>query len=105
MYDHSGITISTKPFGCRWDSGQIGFIFTTREKVKEYLGISRITEKAKEKISKILVGEVSTYDQYLRGDIYFYEITDKDGNFKDSCYGYYDKEDCFNEAKSIVETY
>lgn len=27
MYDHSGITISTKPFSCPWDSGQVGIIF------------------------------------------------------------------------------
>ena len=37
MYDHSGITISTQPFGCRFDSGQIGFIYIGKLKVmKEY---------------------------------------------------------------------
>ena len=35
LYDHSGITISTAPFSCNWDSGQIGFIYTTEKRIKE----------------------------------------------------------------------
>ncbi len=27
LYDHSGITINTVPYSCRWDSGQIGWIY------------------------------------------------------------------------------
>ena len=30
MYDHSGITIQTRPFSCPWDSGQVGFIFVSK---------------------------------------------------------------------------
>jgi len=26
MYDHSGISLSSSPFECKWDSGKIGFI-------------------------------------------------------------------------------
>ena len=38
LYDHSGITMNTGGFSCSWDSGQVGFIYVTREKVlKEYL--------------------------------------------------------------------
>src|SRR4030042_1625044 len=33
LYDHSGITMSTKPFSCPWDSGQVGYIYVTREKL------------------------------------------------------------------------
>ncbi len=25
LYDHSGITVSTWPVSCQWDSGQAGF--------------------------------------------------------------------------------
>jgi hypothetical protein len=35
LYDHSGITISTSPFSCGWDSGQVGFIYLTRQKCEE----------------------------------------------------------------------
>ena len=35
LYDHSGITISTTPFSCNWDSGQVGFIFVSKHKIKK----------------------------------------------------------------------
>jgi len=33
MYNHSGITISTTPFSCRWDSGQIGWVFISQNNI------------------------------------------------------------------------
>ena len=33
LYDHSGITINTEGFSCPWDSGQVGFIYVTDEKL------------------------------------------------------------------------
>ena len=44
LYDHSGITISTSPFSCGWDSGQIGFIFVSKEKLRKEYGVKRITK-------------------------------------------------------------
>lgn len=106
LYDHSGITMSTSPFHCRWDSGQVGWIFVSKDKVKKE-GIDE------SKIEQYLKGEVETYDQYLTGDVYGYkvfEVTECDHghehkNELDSCWGYYGEEDCMNEAKSIVEYY
>jgi hypothetical protein len=54
LYDHSGISISTGSFGCRWDSGLVGFIWTADETAR----------------NEWLESEVATYDQYLRGDQY-----------------------------------
>lgn len=104
LYDHSGITISTSPFSCRWDSGQVGIIYVTKKKVKEEYG--DITDEVVEKVIKLLEGEVKTYDQYLRGDIYGYEVYEVETcnhgheheTFKDSCWGYYGQEDCMSEA-------
>lgn len=44
LYDHSGITISTGPFSCSWDSGQVGYIYVTFEKIKEEYSVTEITE-------------------------------------------------------------
>ena len=67
LYDHSGITISTAPFSCPWDSMRVGFIYVSKERLKE--------EKLKEEDAKrILKGEVETYDQFLRGDVYRFEM-------------------------------
>jgi hypothetical protein len=88
LYNHSGITISTSPFSCPWDSGQVGFIYVTKEEVKSEYGVKRITRKLVEKIEGYLEGEVETYDQYLRNDIYGFQIIE-DGEEIDSCYGFY----------------
>lgn len=89
LYDHSGITMKTTPFGDRWDSGQVGYIFVSKKKLREEYSVKRITKKLIEKATKILEGEVNMYDQYLTGDVYGFEITDKDGNHIDSCWGFY----------------
>jgi hypothetical protein len=74
LYDHSGITMSTGRFSCPWDSGQVGFIYVSREKVREEYGWKVITKKREEKIVEILRDEVKTYDQYLTGDVYGYIV-------------------------------
>lgn len=106
LYDHSGITMNTTGFSCPWDSGQVGFIFISREKmIKEY-GV-QIDDELIERVTKYLVNEVKTYDQYLTGDVYGYCITELDDNGEDveqvdSCWGYYGSECCMDEAQSVV---
>lgn len=69
LYDHSGLTMNTTGFHCPWDSGQVGWIFVTKEKVKE----EGIDDK---RVAQILTSEVETYDKYLRGDVYEYVVYD-----------------------------
>ena len=119
LYDHSGITIRTTPFSCSWDSGQVGFIFITKEELRSTYGIKRITKKWLEKVEKYLVSDVEVYDQYLTGDIYGYELVEKiececghvEENVLDSCWGFFGNDlkengilDNLNdEERSIVE--
>ena len=35
LFDHSGITLSTTPFSCPWDSGQVGVIYVHIDDLKE----------------------------------------------------------------------
>ena len=37
-YIHSGMTISTEPFSCPWDSGQLGFAIVTKQAIRENFG-------------------------------------------------------------------
>lgn len=62
MLDHSGLAVNTTGFGCPWDSGQIGFIFITKEQIDA--NFSGNTDKAKE----CLVADVALYNQYVSGD-------------------------------------
>ena len=95
LYDHSGITISTSSFSCRWDSGQVGFIYVTKETLQKEYG--EITEGVLETATRVLEGEVKTYDQYLTGDVYGFELVKKstcDQGHEheeeiDSCWGFY----------------
>lgn len=76
-YEHGGITISTSngyPYNDRWDSYPIGFIYVTKKTI--FLECGDITEENwKERADKYLEGEVETYDQYLRGDVYGFTLT------------------------------
>lgn len=110
LYDHSGLTMSTGPFSCPWDSGQVGWIFVTRETVlKEWggKGARRITKRMVKQAEKCLRAEVEEYDQYLRGDVYGYVIEGPDGEQLDSCWGFfgfdYAKEEACEAAEVQVE--
>lgn len=111
LYDHSGITISTSPFSCPWDSGQIGWIFVTKDKVREEYQVKRITKDIIEKATKVLKGEVETYDQFLTGDVYGYRLS-KVNVIDDccvhkesvhSCWGFYGEEWAIKEGKELME--
>lgn len=91
MYDHSGQTISTKPFSCNWDSGQLGVIFATRtELLSEYgNGKNRLTKAIKDKATTYLEGEIETLDQYIKGDVYGFTAKNTQTKEEDSCWGFY----------------
>lgn len=89
LYDHSGITISTTPFGCKWDSGQVGYVIVTRAELRENFMVKRLSAKLIEQGKEIIVSEIKTYDQYLRGDVFGFRVEDENGNTLDSCGGFY----------------
>lgn len=88
LYDHSGITMNTTGFSCRWDSGQVGFIYVSREKILEVSGKKKLTKKLREWAADILRAEVRTYDQYLTGDVWCADVS-IDGEADESCGGYF----------------
>ena len=98
LYDHSGITISTRPFSCQWDSGQIGFIYVTKERVRSSYGVKRISGALRTIVEACLKAEVEEYDKYLRGDVWGYEIVNEDDEVVDSCWGFYDEAYCRKTA-------
>ena len=101
MYEHSGITVSTSPFSCSWDSGQLGVIFTSRLDAHEYLG----RPDTDEEISKYLEGEVETWASYLEGEVYSWVIH-KGDTFIDACHGYIGEEEyCRKEGEQMLEHY
>ena len=88
LYDHSGITMNTTGFSCQWDSGQVGFIFASAEKIRECFMVKRITKKVRERAIASLVSEVKIYDHYLTGEVYHFRIEGGEHN-GESCGGFY----------------
>jgi hypothetical protein len=92
MYDHSGMTIATTPFGCNWDSGQIGFVMITPKNVDEFELTLKNDETYDEYLSRLLKrleDDVRVYDDYITGNVYGYTIESKEGDHIDSCSGFY----------------
>lgn len=93
MYEHSGITINTEGFACPWDSGQIGFIYVTQEKLKEEYNVSELTQELIEKAKITLENEVKIMNQYVMGDVYGFQLvikeSEKEEKIIDSCSGFY----------------
>ena len=96
MMDHSGLYLKVgsgnfaeDPGG--WDSGTVGFIYATKQDVKKAFRKKRVSKKQIAQAEAILRGEVETYAQFLRGEVYYYVIENSRGDTLDSCgdiYGY-----------------
>ena len=74
LLDHSGLSISVSDFGDRWDSGQVGWIYVSPERIKkEYGAVNKIT---KELVLKGLKAEIEIYDNFLRGNVWDFTLYD-----------------------------
>lgn len=104
LHDHSSLSMNTGGFNDRWDSGQVGFIFIERDKIKREYGVKRISKKLLEKVTGYLKGEVETYSKYLGGEVYWYQIINtKTGEEIDSCGGWYGHIEVEEECNRIVD--
>lgn len=81
-YIHGGCTVSLNKFSDLFDSG-VGFVAYVAKADLEKNGISE--ENAIEELR----GEVEMYDLWLNGNTFWYELTDENGNFDDSCGGFF----------------
>lgn len=108
MMDHSGLAFSLSPFGGwngHFDSGQIGFAFTTRERVKDFLGYKNITSQRLEQIAEIVEAEIHEFGHYANGQVYGYRIRDANDEILASCWGFIgDSDDALTAAKDYLDS-
>ena len=106
MYDHSGLWINTTGFSCPWDSGQVGYIYISKEKVRREYNCKRISKKLKEMIREMLCSEVDLYNDYLSGNVYGFTLTDKENSEEiDSSCGFYGTDYIENGIFDYVSSY
>jgi hypothetical protein len=96
MLSHSGVAVSTSPFGCPWDSWQAGYISIYRDDLLKAYGKKRMSPKLRQQAIEILKSEVKTYSQYLSGDVYGYVVGEE------SCWGFYGIEAAREAAKEVA---
>ena len=106
LYDHSGLSVNTTGFSCPWDSGQIGYIYASKEKIRNEYSCKRISKKLKEQIKEMLVSEIDSYNQYLSGDVYGFSVTHKEsGEEVESCCGFFGTDHIENGIFDYVSQY
>lgn len=110
MYDHSIQRIKIGSFNgllpqghAEFDSGMIGFIYVTREKLLKEYGGKRITKAMKEKAEKVLRSEVEVYDQYISGDVWMYSIS-RNNKVIDSLTNMYGYKYAIEQAENAVDS-
>lgn len=76
MYEHSGITVScgdrVYPYNDQFDSSAIGWAVMTKDKAISELGADETNWR--EKALACLRASVESYDKYLTGDIWCYDV-------------------------------
>lgn len=108
LYDHTVLRMKTGQFQSlpqghkRFDTMPVGFIYTTEERIKEMFGTDKITDEDLEHAKKVLENEVNIYDKYISGQVYGFQITNPDGGYEDSCWGFYDPSNALQEAQGII---
>lgn len=89
LLDHSGLRMKTGSFHDPWDSGRVGFIVCTPDKIRKEYNCKRISKKVREQVVKILEQEVKIYDDYLSGNVWGFTLDDAEGEHVDLCFGFY----------------
>lgn len=86
LYDHGGITMNTTGFSCSWDSGQVGWIYVTKEKLRQVFSYDEEIHdedydilKREVEVYDILKREVEVYDMYLKGSVYGFDLSEVHG--------------------------
>lgn len=102
MYDHSGVALSTEPFGCRWDSGLIGWAYITKEVAAE-TGHNYETVEGKRALNRSIESVVKEYGHYASGDTWYIRVCDEEGENLEVSSFIGDLDDAREEAKGLLE--
>ena len=97
LYDHSGITMSTIPFSCAFDSGQVGVIYMTHSDMDTHYGGSEAHHCNQAKAH--MKAEVKAYNAFISEDTFGFLLVDDDGTMICERSGY---EGCDIESNGML---
>lgn len=102
IYDHSCLCIQLSRFDY-FDSSFLGFALFEKSKIIEANNVKDYSFIDKEKLTQILISEITTYNEILNGSVYLGLITDLTTNEVDSVGGLIGD---FDEImKELIEAY
>lgn len=99
-YIHSGVRLALSQKGNfpdrQWDVSQLGYVFASKEEWK--------TRKSAECAA---LGLIETWNDYLAGNVYGYQVKDSEGEHIASCWGFYgdyEKSGILEQAREEAKT-
>lgn len=92
VYEHGGITMNTGGYSCRWDSGEAGVIYMSKQEAMNRYESKRWTKKLAEQVYEAMKKQVEYLAAIIEGNIYGFVVEDEDGNVLDSCWGFVETE-------------
>lgn len=102
-YIHGSVALNTTGFNDRFDSGQSGCIFVSKEDIRRIWKIKRITAAQRASVEEMLRNEIKIYSQYLAGEVYGYRIFDDQNEEIEACWGFYGMETAKQEAEEAMK--
>lgn len=113
-YEHGGISLSLG-YKSGWDYTVSGFIYVTKETLRKYFGVTRITKSVIARAESCLQSELDMLTAWLHGECYGWYVEeyalDDDGleweevDILDSCYGYFDQEQALGDMKDVLNNH
>lgn len=106
-YIHSGITVNLGEMRAtwpdkEWDCGLAGYVYITMEKAKKaWPELSG--EALKRACRERAIQDIEVLDQWLKEDVWVYDVTGPDGRRVDSCGWIYGYDEACKMAMEVVE--
>lgn len=104
VFDHSGVVLSTRPFSCPWDSGQLGYIYVRKDEALAKMGKKKWTKKVQQQVESILEAEIAEFSQYVSGDVWCFQIEDSQGELIEMAGNILGIECCVEGVKEVVKS-
>ena len=91
----------------RWDVGMVGFIFVTRQAIREHFGRERLSTKLIAEIDKYLAQDLEQYSAWVNGQVCGFMVKDSGiADLDDTLYSWYTSEsEAFESAKDLIDQY
>ena len=107
-HDHGEISL-TLGYRQGWDFDVVGFVYATKQQVREWYGVGRLSKSIIERAEKCIQSEIDTLAGWLNGKCYGYRVCEVEYNDLGdaelaSCWGFVgDMDYCRRELQAAME--